>query len=793
MGTCIICGTATDGRICGSHEQDVVFEFKGTDPSLLGAGRFYRGTVDGYADFGVFVDLSPSVTGLLHRSELDQRLESLDWEPGDTVFVQVKNVRDNGNVDLSWSIRQAEPEFRGTLVQDGEREREPTAVDETGDDGSDETQQTNGEDETGDAGENEATAESAEGDDADADAGSVSDTDDGETTTVGTEPSPADDDREAADDTSFEFGSPADAESDETTDAEADDADATETDDAEEATDIDAGDADDVDADDVEETTDVDADDADAVEEMDDVDVGDADDAEETDDVDADDAADAAETSEEEAQRVTVESLSDRVGETVRLEGEITDARQTSGPTVFELRDETGTVDCAAFVEAGVRAYPGIEAGETVRLDGEVEERRDEIQVETEALAALDGADAETVEERLADAMRAKSRPDEVRALADHPAVDAVEERLLDAAEAIHRAVLSDRPIVVRHAATADGYVAGAAVERATLPLVRAEHPESDAEYHYFDRRPIDGSVYDMDAATNDTTRMLTDRARHDEKLPLVLLLGTGSTEESADGLGLLGVYGAERVVVDPRVGDVEVADSVETTVSPPATPNAPELTTGAFAATLAATINPDVESEVGHLPAISYWEGPPTAFETLASETGYDADHVADLRAAMSLEAFYQQYEDKRELVADLLFDDDGDLAGHVADQFRERLDRELETASANVETHEVAGHEVRVLDADAFAHRYDFPPTELLADELGRRHDEPVVVFGGDDLYVRADDDVDVRTVAAAAAEEVPDGGVTAAGVREGRIEYLRGRRDAVRDAVLSAVVEG
>ncbi len=761
MGTCIICGTATDGRICGSHEQDVVFEFKGTDPSLLGAGRFYRGTVDGYADFGVFVDLSPSVTGLLHRSELDQRLESLDWEPGDTVYVQVKNVRDNGNVDLSWSIRQAEREFRGSLVQDGEREREPTAVDESGDEESSEASDESSADESGD----EESSETDDTSSADADGADADDADD--TATVGNEPSPADTDRETAEDTSFEFGTPADGADAE----EADTADAEETDtaDAEEVV------ADDTDS--VEETA---ADDTDA-------------DTEETVADDTDNVEETAADDADETERATIESLSDRVGETIRLEGEIADARQTSGPTVFELRDETGTVDCAAFVEAGVRAYPGIEAGETVRLDGEVEERRDEIQVETEALAALDGDDAETVEQRLAEAMRDKSRPDEVRALADHPAVDAVEERLLDAAEAIHRAVLSDRPIVVRHAATADGYVAGAAVERATLPLVRSEHPESDAEYHYFDRRPIDGSVYDMDAATNDTTRMLTDQARHDEKLPLVLLLGTGSTEESADGLGLLGVYGAERVVVDARVGDVEVADSVETTVSPPATPNAPELTTGAFAATLGATINPEVESEIAHLPAISYWEEAPAAFADLASEAGYDTDHVADLRAAMSLEAFYQQYEDKRELVADLLFDDDGDLAGHVADQFRERLDRELETASANLERHPVSGREVRVLDADAFAHRYDFPPTELLADELGRRHDEPVVVFGGDDLYVRADEDVDVRAVASAAAEEVPDGGVTAAGVREGRIEYLRGRRDAVRDAVLSAVVEG
>jgi len=78
MGSCIICGTSVDGRICDLHEQDVVFEFRGTKPDELTPGRFYRGTVDGYAEFGVFVDIGDSVTGLLHRSEIDQRLDSLD-------------------------------------------------------------------------------------------------------------------------------------------------------------------------------------------------------------------------------------------------------------------------------------------------------------------------------------------------------------------------------------------------------------------------------------------------------------------------------------------------------------------------------------------------------------------------------------------------------------------------------------------------------------------------------------------------------------------------------------------
>ena len=130
MGNCIICGQDVDGRICQSHEEDVVFDFRGNSPDQLVRNRFYRGVVDGYADFGVFIDLSPQVTGLLHRSELDGRLESLDWEAGDTVYVQVKSVRENGNVDLTSSIRQSEGEFRGTLVQDGTDEKLPEEAEE---------------------------------------------------------------------------------------------------------------------------------------------------------------------------------------------------------------------------------------------------------------------------------------------------------------------------------------------------------------------------------------------------------------------------------------------------------------------------------------------------------------------------------------------------------------------------------------------------------------------------------------------------------------------------------------
>ncbi|MFB6303822.1 MAG: OB-fold nucleic acid binding domain-containing protein, partial [Haloferacaceae archaeon] len=609
-----------------THEEDVWFEFRGSDPQQLTPGRYYKGTVDGFADFGVFIDLAPGVTGLLHRSELDRRLESLDWDPGDTVFVQVKNVRDNGNIDLAWSIRQSESEFRGARIDDpeGEAGGEPIEGGATSDEGEGPVRHRPEPQEEAPERERERRDESEE-----------------------TEPETEteSDGAETSAEPSAEGGAAAAAAATDGTAAGGGAAVETERPEESEAT--------------------------------------------------------------GERERVPVGELDDLVGETVRIEAEVAGIRQTGGPTIFEVRDETGTADVAAFVEAGVRAYPDVEVGDAVRIDGEVERRRGELQVESEALTVLEGDEAAAVTGRLEDALTERARPEAFEPLADHDPVATATETLREAATDVRRAVFEGRPVVVRHAATADGYVAGAAIERAVLPLVREEHAQADAEYHYFDRRPLDDAVYSMEAATNDATRMLSDRERFDEQLPLVVLAGVGSTAESVDGLRLLGVYGAERAVVDAAPADDEVAEEVETLVDPTRDgADVSDLTTGALAATLAAGVNADVRDDLSHLPATSYWEDAPSAYVDLASEAGYAPEDTRRLREAVALEAYYQSYEDKRELVRDLLFDDSpapatrragsadrtaGDLVEHVSDQFREKLEAEVETAEVNLERRDV------------------------------------------------------------------------------------------------------
>ncbi len=682
MGSCIICGTSTEGYICESHEEDVVFAFEGSHANQLTPGRFYRGSVDGFAEFGVFIDIGDSVTGLLHRSELDRRLESLDWDAGETVYVQVTDVHDNGNVDLAWSIRQADREFRGVLVDTPEGDELPESEPEAADPH-----------ERAVAGGSAADAQEVVTDPGDSEPRAAT------TESDRTDDVPAEGTRTAV---PSEGGSAA--------------------------------------------------------------------------------------LVEPERERVAIEELDEYTGELVSVEGEVVTVRQTGGPTVFELRDETGTIDCAAFEEAGVRAYPDVETGEFVTIEGRVERHRDSLQIETSGLAMLDDEEREEVETRIEDALAEQARPEEVEPLAEDSVVANLTEEIRDLAGLIRRAVMESRPVVVRHDASADGYVAAAAIERATLPLVRDEHARSDAEYHYFDRRPLGDGVYDMDSATRDVTTMLDAAERHDEKIPLFVFCGVGGTRASRDGLSLLSLYDAQRAVLDTDVEDVEDVDAVVGSSDE-------ETTASALAANVAAHVDPDSRTDIEHLPAVSFWEDTPEVYAELAADAGYDTEQARDLRESVALVANYQAYEDKRELIADLLFDGRESLAARLATQFREKLDSALDTAQAHLDNREVEGTTIAVLDTDAFTHRYDFPPTDLLCDELHRRtrEDSPVLLgVGEDELYLRSTEPLDISTVAEATAERAPEASVSVGAARDDRLEFLLGERETVREAVIEALEE-
>jgi RecJ-like exonuclease len=67
----------------------------GCDLSDVGEGKVYIGRVQGFANFGTFVQLNDRVKGLVHKSNV-----KTTHKERETILVRVRTIRPNGNIDL---------------------------------------------------------------------------------------------------------------------------------------------------------------------------------------------------------------------------------------------------------------------------------------------------------------------------------------------------------------------------------------------------------------------------------------------------------------------------------------------------------------------------------------------------------------------------------------------------------------------------------------------------------------------------------------------------------------------
>ncbi|ERG89465.1 MAG: hypothetical protein J07HX5_01624, partial [halophilic archaeon J07HX5] len=124
-------------------------------------------------------------------------------------------------------------------------------------------------------------------------------------------------------------------------------------------------------------------------------------------------------------------------------------------------------------------------------------------------------------------------------------------------------------------------------------------------------------------------------------------------------------------------------------------------------------------------------------------------------------------------------------------------RMTTAVETAEANTERRVPDGHDqsVLVLDTEAYTHRYEFPPDRLLLDELFRRQGDEaaaVVGVGRDEAHIRTAAEIDLRSVVETAGDQATSAALDARAIREGRVEFLAGEREAVQRALVEALAD-
>ncbi|WP_277552991.1 DHH family phosphoesterase [Halobaculum limi] len=501
------------------------------------------------------------------------------------------------------------------------------------------------------------------------------------------------------------------------------------------------------------------------------------------------------------------------VGDDVTVEGELVQIKQTGGPTIFHVADESGILAAAAFEEAGVRAYPEVELGDLVRVSGSVEQHEGARQLEVGDISLLTGETADAARERLDEAMRDRAEPEPVDPLVEWEAFEKLRPELEDVARTLRRTVLEGRPIRIRHHADGDGMCAAIPVQLALERFIESVHEGDDAARHNLKRLPSKAPFYEMEDVTRDLNFALEGRARHGQKLPFLLMLDNGSTEEDVPAYKNLAHYDVPIAVVDHHHPDPEAVDDLlDHHVNPYIHDEDYRITTGMMCVELARLIDPGVTDELRHVPAVAGLSDRSKAevmdeFLTLADDAGYDREAIEDIGEALDYAAHWLRYSEGKTLVSDVLNVGSEDAERHreLVEFLSTRAERDVREQLDAVEPHveherlDSDAHLYRI-DLENFAKRFTYPApgktTGELHDRKVRATGEPVITIGyGPDFAVLRSDGVrlDIPQMVTELNEEVVGGGVSGGGhLVVGSIKFVEGRREDVIDALVEKMAD-
>ena len=488
-------------------------------------------------------------------------------------------------------------------------------------------------------------------------------------------------------------------------------------------------------------------------------------------------------------------------GEEATVEGEVVQIKQTSGPTVLRVRDATGIVACAAFEEAGVRAYPDLRLDDVVRVTGTVGDHNGGRQLEVTDVTHLESAGATEVRERIEAAVAERAEPANVDPLIEWPTFEPVHEDLREVARLLRRTVLEGRPIRVRHHADGDGMCAALPIQLALENFVREVNADDDAARHLFKRLPSKAPFYEMEDVTRDLNFALEGRERHGQKLPFLLMLDNGSTEEDVPAYRNLAHYDVPIAVVDHHHPDPDaVRPLLDAHVNPYLHGGDYRVTTGMMCVELARMVDPSITDELRHVPAVAGLSDRSAAnamddYLALAAEAGYEHEDLEAVGEALDYAAHWLRYSEGHPLVTDVLNIDCDDrerheeLVGFLADRAERDATRQVEAVKPHVDHERLAsGAHLYRVDLDEYAYRFTYPApgktTGKLHDRKVEEHGEPVVTVGyGPDFAVLRSDGVrlDIPRMVEELVEELPEAGVSGGGhLVVGSIKFVPGRRE-------------
>ncbi len=492
--------------------------------------------------------------------------------------------------------------------------------------------------------------------------------------------------------------------------------------------------------------------------------------------------------------------LKTRVGRTVHLTCQVAQIKQTSGPTIFTLVDESGTENAAGFIEAGKRAFPEVGQGNMVSVSGEVMQRGGQLQIELSDMRPLSCEEAALVEQRIEDALNERAEPEDIPLLIQSDVLQLLRPEMRKIAAQIRKAVFTAQPILVRHHADADGICSAVAIEQAVVSLINESGKDYDADYFLFKRAPSKAPFYEIEDITRDLDYATRDSIRFGQKMPLIVLTDNGSTEEDLPSMKMAEVYDIPMIVFDHHHPDEIVDQYLISHANPYHVGGDFGITAGMLGVEIARLISPGVEERIKHLAAVAA-----VGDRSAAPERQRYLDLVAEnfpeplckeIASALDYEQFYLRFNDGREIIKDILFLNENEkrsreLVYLLVKESNNAIEEQIRTCMPHVQRRELDnGAHLFLLDVEIHAHKFTFPPPGKTSgevhDRLCQMHaGQPVVTLGfGPDFAVLRSRGIllNIPEMVRNLREEMPGAGINGGGhLVVGSIKFVEGMRES------------
>ncbi|MDR0767397.1 MAG: DHH family phosphoesterase [Methanosarcinales archaeon] len=487
-------------------------------------------------------------------------------------------------------------------------------------------------------------------------------------------------------------------------------------------------------------------------------------------------------------------------GKTVKFVGEVLQVKQTGGPTIFTVSDETGQVPCAGFSTAGQRSYPEIDAGMAVSAVGEINIRDGAIQIELLSLKKLPEGEAAELIQKIEEAIDKRAEAHDIPFLVESEVLEKLKPAMLQAAKEIRKAILRSRPIVLRHHADADGITSAIAIEKAILPLIR-EVGGPDAEYRAYRRSPSKAPFYELMDVVKDVSYAVEDEIRFGQPMPLIVMVDNGSTEEDVPAYKHTQVYGMDIVVIDHHHPDAVADDYLIAHVNPYKVGGDFGLTAGMLCVETARMIRPEISDEIVHLAAIAgvgdRSDSPECAQYLEMVSDRYPLEHLKKIALSLDYEQYWLKFGSGVGIIDDILDLRDHDthlrLISMLTEQAAGMISEQLEVCLPNVKMTELeSGAILNTIDVEKFAHKFTFPPPGKTSGEIHdimcnqKYPDKPVITLGlGPDFAVIRSKKVlmNIPQIVRELREELIGTGINGGGhLVVGSIKFVEGAADVV-----------